>query len=110
MYIKQQREWHNTYRNQVCKALGLTVSQYNWLRRKGEALRKVYENDCNGLYQSEDERDNAERDIVYQINVYKQECTELLYAFFQTDPRGASLYLSTTEMTDSNYTNGYCIY
>lgn len=110
MYTAKERANYNAYRENVCKQLNITKNQYNWLRRKGEALRKVYENDCNGLYKTEEERIDAERDLIYQINVYKQECTELLYAYFQTDPRGAALYLDTKSIPENNYTQAYCIY
>lgn len=110
MYSKKEREQYNAYRNRVCEKLGITKNQYNWLRRKGEALRKVYENNCNGLYKTEEEYYQAKKDLIYQINVYKQECVELLYAYFQTDPRGASLYLDTKEIPANNYTQANCIY
>jgi hypothetical protein len=73
MFTKLERERYNEDRERACKRLGITKNQYNWLRRKGEELRKVYENDCNGLYKNEEESNQAERDLIYQINVYKQE-------------------------------------
>lgn len=33
-----------------------------------------------------------------------------LHFYYQTDPRGASLYLSREPLTDSNYTNGRAVY
>ena len=109
-YTKKEREYYNTYRQRVCEKLGITQNQYNWLRRKGEMLRKVYENNCNGVYKTEDEYFKAEKELVYKINVYKQNCTELLYAYFQTDPRGASIYLDTKPIPKNNYTQANCIY
>jgi hypothetical protein len=110
MYNKREREQYNVYRERICAKLGITKNQYNWLRRKGEALRKVYENYCNGVYKTGEEYDKAERELVYQINVYKQECTELLYAYFQTDPRGAALYIDIKPIPENNYTQANCIY
>ena len=49
-YTKKERERYNDDRARACKRLGITKNQYNWLRRKGEALRKVYEANCNGDY------------------------------------------------------------
>lgn len=109
-YTKKEREYYYQYRASVCEKLNITVNQYNCLRRLGEQLRKVYENDCNGLYKTEEEAEQAERDLIYRINVYKQECTELLYAHFQTDPRGASLYLSLEPILRDRYTDASCIY
>lgn len=109
-YTKREREYYNQYRSSICDKLNITVNQYNYLRRLGEQLRKVYENNCNGMYKTEEEYDQAERDLIYRINVYKQECTELLYAYFQTDPRGASLYLSLEPIPANNYTIASCIY
>lgn len=110
MYTKREREIYNENRDRACQRLGITKNQYNWLRRKGEELRKVYENNCNGLYKTEEESDKAERDLIYQINVYKQKFEELLYFYFQTDPRGATIYLDTKEIRDNNYTQAVCIY
>lgn len=110
MFTKLERQRYNENRERACQRLGITKNQYNWLRRKGEELRKVYENDCNGLYETEEESNQAERDLIYQINVYKQECEELLYAYFQTDPRGATLYLDTKKIPANNYTQAVCIY
>jgi hypothetical protein len=110
MYNKKERERYNQYRERICKDLGITKNQYNWFRRKAEELRKVYENNCNGVYKTEEEYYEAEKELIYKINVYKQECYELLYAYFQTDPRGASLYLDTKEIPENNYTQANCIY
>ena len=110
MYTKKEREQYNHDRDITCKRLNITINQYNWLRRKAKALRNVYENNCNGLYKTEEEYYKAEHDLIYDINVYKQECVELLYAYFQTDPRGASLYLDIKPIPVNNYTHANCIY
>ena len=110
MVTKLERERYNQQRKSACKRLGITKNQYNWLRRKGEELRKVYENNCNGLYKTKEEGNQAEKDLIYQINVYKQECEELLYAYYQTDPRGATIYLDTKVIPENNYTQAVCIY
>lgn len=109
-YTKREREYYNIDRNKACERLGITKNQYNWLRRKGEELRKVYENNCNGLYKSERDYLNAEKDVIYKINAYKQECFELLYAYFQTDPRGPALYIDREPIPENDYTRAVCIY
>jgi len=109
-YTNKEREYYNIHRNNVCTKLGITKNQYNWFRRMGNKLHEVYENDCNGLYKTEEESNEAERDIIYKINVYKQECEELLYAYFQTDPRGATIYLDIKPIERNAYNNACCIY
>ena len=42
-YTKKEREYYNQQRDKICESLGITKNQYNWLRRKGEELRKIYE-------------------------------------------------------------------
>ena len=110
MFTKKERDLYNNERRWACERLGITENQYNWLRRKGEELRKVYEKNCNGDYKTEEEYYKAEKDLIYQINVYKQNCTELLYAYFQTDPRGAALYIDTKKIPANNYNQAVCIY
>ena len=110
MFTKAERKVYNHNRDISCQRLGISVNQYNWLRRKGEALRKIYENNCNGLYKTEAEYFKAEKELIWEINTYKQECEELLYAYFQTDPRGASLYLDIKPIPENNYTSANCIY
>ena len=110
VYTKKEAERYNEDRHRACIRLGITKNQYNWFRRKGEELRMIYENNCNGVYEIEEEYILAEKELIYKINVYKQECVELLYAYFQTDPRGATLYLDTKKIPKDNYSQAVCIY
>lgn len=109
-YTTKERERYNENREKACKRLGITKNQYNWFRREGDKLHKVYEDDCNGVYKTEEEYNNIVRDLIYRINVYKQECENLLYAYFQTDPRGATIYLDTKPIPNNNYTQAQVIY
>jgi len=106
MYNKKERQHYNEYRDRICEKLNITKNQYNWLRRKGEELRKVYENNCNGLYASEIEYNYLSSHIEGKIEDYAYN----LHCYFQTDPRGASLYLDTKEIPENNYTQANCIY
>lgn len=110
-YTKKEREYYNIHRNAVCKTLGITVNQYNYLRRLGELCRKVYENDCNGLYADEFASNDARVKAEVQIVSYfaKQKLYHLNY-YLQTDPRGATLYMDTKDIPENNYTSAYCIY
>ena len=54
MYTKKERERYNEDRKRTCERLGITKNQYNWLRRKGEALHKIYIDNCNGVIEEGD--------------------------------------------------------
>ena len=105
-HTKKERQYYNTYRERVCNNLGITVNQYNWLRRKGEELRKVYENKCNGSYNTEVEYNVLTNGIENKIEGY----INGLHVHYQTDPRGASLYLDNKPIPENSYTNANCIY
>lgn len=105
-YTKKEREHYNAYRNRVCQDLGITQNQYNWFRRKGEMLRKIYENNCNGLYKTEQAYFDA---CLVVENKIDKNIGDLSY-YLQTDPRGASLYLDTKPIPENNYTQANCIY
>lgn len=109
MFTKPERERYNEDRERACKRLGITKNQYNWLRRKGEELRKVYEDNCNGIFNNEDDFnaicDEKERDIIRYT-----EGGEKYYVHFQTDPRGAVIYIDLKPIPANNYTQAVCIY
>jgi len=108
MYSKKDRAYYNECRDRACNRLGITENQYNWFRREGEKLRKVYENNCNGLYDTDFAYEMAEGET---LNKIVEKATALrLELFFQTDPRGATIYLDTKEIPDNNYTQAVCIY
>ena len=106
-YTKKDRKYYNEQRERSCKRLGITKNDYNWYRRKGEALRKVFENDCNGLY-IEDEFENACRPLekLIRARASKQE----LCLYIQRDCRGASVYLDKVVIPANNYNQAVCIY
>jgi len=110
MYTKKERERYNEDRERACKRLGITKNQYNWLRRKGEALRKVYEDNCNGKYTNEACYEIDCSSIQVRVWVYIKENNLGLNVHYQTDPRGASLYLDKEPIPENNYTNAICIY
>lgn len=114
MYTKKEREYYNQHRANVCERLGITKNQYNYIRRIGEQLHKVYENDCNGLYKDENESRIAESKITSKLYRYMLKYFSLpntiIYTYFQTDPRGATIYLDKSPITQANYTNTSCIY
>ena len=105
-YTPEEIKYYNIHRDRACERLGINQSLYNWGRRKAEELRKVYEADCNGMFQEEGERDSITEPIEKAI-VAK---FAGLHVYFQGDCRGATLYVDTEPISDSAYTNAVCIY
>jgi hypothetical protein len=108
MFTKLERERYNEDRARACKRLNITKNQYNWLRRKGEALHRVYENSCNGKI-AEDAYDLLTGDLEKEIEEYISG-GEKYFVYYQTDPRGATIYLDTKAIPANNYTQAVCIY
>lgn len=108
MYSKKERERYNEDRKRKCEALGITKNQYNAFRRIGENLHEIYEDNCNGGIPTEE----AYFDLVKPHEEKAQEmANELgLHVYFQTDPRGATIYLDKKPIPENNYTNACCIY
>jgi len=106
MYTKQERKQYNEYRDRACQRAGITKNQYNWLRRKGAELHKLYENNCNGLIDSDIEYNVTTGRIMTKIEDY----IPTLHVYYQTDPRGASLYIDRQPIPENNYTQAICIY
>jgi hypothetical protein len=115
-YTAKERQYYNENRARICDKLGITKNQYNWLRRKGEALHKVYENSCNGVI-AEDAYDlrtgdleKEVRDYLLKQKLYRTGNQKVYFVYFQTDPRGATIYLDNKEIPDNSYTQANCIY
>lgn len=107
-YTTQERTRYNEDRSITCKRLGITENQYNWLRRKGQALHKIYEDNCNGVINSDNEYDNAVDPIYSDVETY---CKGLgLFVYYQTDPRGATIYVDRKPIPENNYNQAHCIY
>lgn len=107
-YTKQQREEYNRYRALTCARLGIKEHQYNWFRRKGEALHQLYEDNCNGLFESEEDYESIT--LPFEDEVEKKAKSFKLEVYFQTDPRGATIYLDKEPIPYNNYTQACCIY
>ena len=120
MYTKKEREYYNEQRERTCQRLGITKNQYNWLRRKGEALHRIYEFQCSGQddmgYSSDKTQARWERwenDHYTNVNKYIEKLSRFsrqLFVYFQTDPRGATVYVDREAIPENNYTNAVCIY
>ncbi len=107
MFSKREREIYNQDRAITCERLGITINTYNWFRRKGQLLHKIYEDYCNG-----DETEATQREEQVLNDAVTGQAKVLgLHIFFQTDPRGATIYLGTTEIPENSYnTSAHCIY
>jgi hypothetical protein len=116
MFTKIERERYNEHRIRACARLGITVNQYNWLRRKGEALHSLYEQNCNGeileqVYMGKtDKLEHQIRQYLIDQKLYRTGNKKVYYVYFQTDPRGATIYLDTQAIPENNYTQAVCIY
>lgn len=107
-YTKTEREHYNKDREITCKHLGITENQYNWLRRKGAELHKIYEDNCNGVIQTDEEYYSLTEPIEKQIKEYIKPLG--LHVFFQIDPRGATIYCDKEPIPENNYNRAHCIY
>lgn len=108
IYLKNEREEYNQRRDRVCVELGITKNQYNWFRREGEKLHMIYEDDCNGVFNDEETADSHYQPIYDRVDAKVKELG--LHIYYQTDPRGATIYLDTKKIPENNYTQAYCIY
>lgn len=108
MFTKLERERYNENRERACKRLGITKNQYNWFRREGKKLHKIYEDNCNGLLTEKQYENNVE-DL--ELNISHKASKKLnLFIYFQTDPRGATIYLDKKIILENSYNEAVCIY
>ncbi len=108
MNSKKEREEYNEQRKRACERLGITENQYNWLRRKGQALHLSYERNCNGEYANDQQYETIVNPIYEMVETYVKKIG--LHVYFQTDPRGATVYVSREPIPENNYTIATCIY
>ena|ERR1019366_1291302 len=104
-YTRKEREQYNQYRANVCETLGITANQYNWLRRKGEALSKADADYCNGdVFTMEEEYDCAKNVLMGKVRTYIDGISVyVLWSYHQSDPRGCALYLSKEPISADSY-------
>ena len=99
-YTKKERELYNTDRDNVCKRLGITKNQYNWFRREGAKLHTLYELNCNGdILEGEY---NTETQSLYD-KIDFEVLARGLHVYYQTDPRGKTVYLSKQPILENSY-------
>jgi hypothetical protein len=112
-YTKKEREQYNEQRDRIIEKLGIDKNDYNYFRKKGEELHKLYEQDCNGEV-TEKRYNKIEKQLMTRINTrlkkIKKEKGLTLYVYIQGDPRGATIYLDNVEIPANNYTMAECIF
>jgi hypothetical protein len=106
-YTKKERELYNSERTKICDKLGIDKNSYNWLRRKGEELHHLYEENCNGTIEEAD----YEKRTGELYEKADRKAKELgLFIYYQTDPRGATIYVDKQDIPEDNYTRAFCIW
>ena len=117
MTNEEQKAYRLANTTRVMKDLGITLADYNAFCKIGEKLNKVYTWQCNGY----DDKGNTQNDkgITALWNKKEKELTKqakslarglMLYIYFQTDPRGATIYLDNEPIPENNYNSAHCIY
>lgn len=107
MYTQKQRDYYNINRDRTCAELKITKNDFNWFRRVGNELHRIYELNCNG--EITEEAYEANTGVLYELADKKAQNLGL-FIFYQTDPRGATIYLDTKEIPENNYNSAHCIY
>lgn len=112
----KQQQYYKEHIQFVTNKLGITDTQYNDFKRIANKLHTYFENDCNGykdaLGRWSEELTNkaeiAEAELMEQATEMAKDLG--LFIYFQTDPRGATIYLDTQEIPENSYNNASCIY
>jgi len=107
MFTAKERQRYNEDRHRACDRLGITESQYNGFRREGAKLIKIWTDACNGDI-TQEAMENIDEPIIKKVSARARELR--LFVYYQTDPRGASIYLDTKAIPENNYTQAVCIY
>lgn len=117
-----QYHWRQDHISRVMKDLDLTRKEYKRFLIVGNKLHRAYELSCNGYIGSESIYEGNVMVNQYTDEMYLKDTAPLyekaekmakekgLYIYFQTDPRGATIYLDKKQIKDTSYNNAYCIY
>lgn len=122
MKQNQQNEWRKRHIEITLERLGITRKEYKRFLIVANKLHRCFEMYCNGYYGSESIYRGNKMINEYTEEQYEKDTQPLfkkareiakeknLFIFFQTDPRGATIYLDTKEIPYNAYTNASCIY
>lgn len=109
-YTKDEIKWYNSHRNYVCQYLKITKNQYNYLRRIGNAINLLDCKYCNGDI-SEYENASGVYALIQKAKTYTLKIDKSFNFYHQSDPRGASFYVSNQPIIDNDYqSHSECIY
>ena len=109
MTIKEQQQDKKRHVKIACDELGISQTEYTFFAGVGNKLNRIYTDECNGKL----------KEGVYDIltkpiyNFTDNRAKALgLHIFYQTDPRGATVYLSKKPISDHDYNRMgcFCIY
>lgn len=104
---KGEREQYNNYRLAVCQKLGIREFDYNRFRHLGRQLHKIYIDECNGIL---DEKEYEDLTAPFYEVGDRLSKSMGLYIYYQTDPRGGTIYISREPIPKNNYTIASLIY
>ena len=94
--------------------ISLCINVYKKLLPVSRQLHNISERKCNGYADTDWGRKQEQRDERKKSNLINKAISLALevdlYIYYQTDPRGCSLYLIDNKMDSTNYNNGIAIY
>lgn len=106
----QQKQWYEEDKKKIMERLDLSEADWASFKKIGKDLRMLYERQCNGYPQQLlEDRDN-QREKIFVDKAVKRAEKLGLKIFFQTDPRGATIYLDSEPIPENNYNKAHCIY
>lgn len=122
MTQKQEKIYYQEHIKRVCEVLGISKEQYTLFKLCGILLQKAFCLSCNGYRGKEAVYKGNKMINRYTEAMYKKDTNPIykkaqalakelkLEIFFQTDPRGATIYVSKDPIPENNYTIASCIY
>ena len=111
-YTKEETRYYNIHRINTCKVLDITINQYNYIRRIANDINTLDVASCNGEeWARYGKYDIALNLLLAKLENYLTRINKVFHMYHQSDPRGASLYLSMQEIDKNNYNaTAECIY
>ena len=103
-----QNYYNQVRKNRGCDKLGITQGQWSYIKRIGTILNNLYTASCNGDGPNGEGYPSRESYYERMASIFAK--NNNLYIYFQTDPRGATIYLDKEPIPDNNYTKAVCIY
>lgn len=81
----------------------------------GKSLHRIYENQCNGFVDyrgnwdevASQKADKRENKLTNEAGLIANNLG--VYIYFQTDPRGATIYIDNEPIPENNYTRAICL-